>query len=430
MKKSNIVIVGGGWAGLAAAITLALEHEVTLLEAAPVLGGRARSLAKDKTLDNGQHILIGAYQGILDLLEKIGVSEEFCLKRLPLQLSMQVAPDKFIDFSVNKKIIAPFHIIFALLKMPLTIKEKIKAIGLSALLMQTRLKKDISVKALLKNHPEKLITYLWEPLCIAALNTPIEKASAQVFLHVLKQTFAKKDFSDLLLPTCSLGLVFPEQAFKYLFTRAKVLFNHRVTKLAIENQTITGVYIKDKFIAADQVILATSHYQAINLLKDYNALFYETTYNLKQLSHQPIYTVYFQYKQPIETQYPMTGLLNGYGQWLFNLNVRAGLIAIIISAQGQHEAIDNHDLIIYIKSQIQMLYPDWPEPENAWVIREKQATFDCFVGVEALRPETTTKVKGLYLAGDYCNTGLPATLEGAVQSGLQAANHIINNTNI
>ena len=123
----------------------------------------------------------------------------------------------------------------------------------------------------------------------------------------------------------------------------------------------------------------------------------------------------------------MLGMSGTLSQWLFDRRVcnQPGLIAVVISADGAHMSWDNARLTSEVTSELRSRFPTWPEAETAMVIREKRATFECRVGTENLRPGNTTPVKGLWLAGDYTDTGYPATLEGAVRSGVQCAHRII-----
>ncbi|MEY3200746.1 MAG: hypothetical protein RIR70_296, partial [Pseudomonadota bacterium] len=201
----NIAIIGGGWAGLACAVRLTeVGHRITLFEAAGTLGGRARGLIHEGLrLDNGQHILIGAYTETLALIETIGVSLEAAFLRMPLMLhypgSLHLA---------TRALPAPLHLLAGLITARgLSLSEKLRLAQGMRHCQQGPCagEPDISVAALLDRHgqSERLTRLIWEPLCVAALNTPIDIASARRFAAVLSDALARaRHHSDFLLPRC------------------------------------------------------------------------------------------------------------------------------------------------------------------------------------------------------------------------------------
>jgi len=429
-----VVIVGGGWAGIAAAAELA-RHDIAviLLESARQLGGRARSVHIDELhADNGQHLLLGAYESTLDLLRKIGVNENTVLKRKPLSLQWNRPGKKPVSLS-TAKLPAPFHLAWALLTLKgLSFKDRFSALRFSQELEKTdfHLDKDCSVAELLAQHQQSpaLIHALWEPLCIGALNTHLHEASAQIFLRTLGDSFrhARRD-SDLLLTRCNLGTIFPEPAADYIEThKGSVRLGQRVTALCIENETVTGITLGNTSIAASDVILATPHVMSQRLMKPHSAL-QKTCAQLSQLQDRPICTVYCQFDKSVRLGRWLRGSLGTVSQWIFDRGEygQHGLMAVVISGDGEHLQWDNEKLCAQIAAEIASQYPRWPAPLSQQVIREKRATFASTVNVNQYRPETETAVNGLWLAGDYTRTHLPATLEGAVRSGRHSAQHII-----
>ena len=125
---------------------------------------------------------------------------------------------------------------------------------------------------------------------------------------------------------------------------------------------------------------------------------------------------------------PMLGLENGLAQWVFDRRVcgQPGLIAVVISARGEHTAMSPAVLTERVVSELATSFPHWPAPAQTRLLREKRATFCSRTGVDAIRPHNRTAVQGLWLAGDYTDTGLPATLESAVRSGNNCAQAILN----
>jgi predicted NAD/FAD-dependent oxidoreductase len=151
--------------------------------------------------------------------------------------------------------------------------------------------------------------------------------------------------------------------------------------------------------------------------------------NLKQLTYQPICTLYLQYPHEVSLTEPMLGLNGMTGQWIFDRRFadQPGLMAVVISAEGPHMRLDTETLAQLVIDELSE-YFDWPEAQQHLVVREKRATFSACVDVDALRPDITTPVEGLWLAGDYTRSPYPSTLEAAVRSGVQCAQAIIQHT--
>jgi squalene-associated FAD-dependent desaturase len=430
-----VLIIGAGWAGMAAALTLqARQIPCRVFEAAPRPGGRARSLPwQGQMLDNGQHLLIGAYRETLRLLAQLGWQEEEVLLRQALQLSVYASKDTLQLRAPSLP--APLHLAAALLTAKgLPWRERLGALRMALRLQLSgyRLEQDISVRALLQQHHqgEMIARLLWEPLCIATLNTPPERASAQVFLNVLRDSFGKAaSDSQLLLPRIGLGEMFAERAASHLNQHLpeSVMLRQRVEALVVEENALHGLRIDGEMIAAEQIILATGPEAAVQLCEPL-AVLQPLAAQIRQLGSQPIVTAYLQYPATCRLPQPMLGLDGGIAQWLTDRHIagQAGLIAVSISAEGPHMALDNPELCARLHTEIQQHFPDWPAPTQSQVIREKRATFDCRVGIQALRPASQTALAGLWLAGDYTAGDYPATLEGAVRSGVQCAQQIID----
>jgi squalene-associated FAD-dependent desaturase len=268
---------------------------------------------------------------------------------------------------------------------------------------------------------------LWEPLCLAALNTPLSQASAEIFITVLHEAFAgERSAADLLYPRADLGSIFPEPAIRFIREHGgTVRFRERVVSLAIRDGRIDGVTSRRGIIRSDHVIIAASPGECLRLTAPH-PLLTGIARQLAMLRYEPICTIYLQYPAGVRLGGEMVGMLDGMGQWIHDLGDTGhpGRMAVVISGPGSHMTLDNDALIARIRAEVTRLFPRWPTPSHALVIREKRATFSCHSGVKALRPAARTAVPGLWLAGDYTDTGLPATLEGAVRSGVNSAQQI------
>lgn len=448
MSANPVIIIGAGWAGLAAAVELTRQgHSVEVYESAKQAGGRARRVTfENKNVDNGQHLLIGAYIECFRLFNIVGINPATHLKRLPLLLT--VIDKSGIKLNLSAPALpAPLHLLYALLTAQgLSFKQRFAAIrfGLHLKFIHYRLKQDVSVKALLQKtkQPEILIRQLWEPLCLATMNTPISIASANVFIRVFKDAFTNKTkYADLLLPSVDLSALFPDAAISYIEKNGGVVhLKSRIEKIEIDNDKLTSITVKNnnesRTIAANNVIVATAPQNLNKVLSDSNIL-KPTQENLQQLHYEPIVTVYLQYPAEIKLSQAMIGLSSTISQWVFDRGAftqHPGLISVVISSKNtdhpdlaDHMSMNDDTLAKVVHDEISVLFSKKTSFLTSFVIREKRATFSCTININKIRPKNETSIAGLVIAGDYTDTDYPATLEGAVRSGLSAAKLTQNN---
>jgi squalene-associated FAD-dependent desaturase len=388
---------------MAAAVTLAQRGvRATVYESGPVPGGRARRVeTRGHTLDNGQHILIGAYATLFSLMRTVGVSSDAVL-RLPLELRYA---DGFVLRSLYLP--APFGLLGGLLlARGLPWSERTGAVRFMLAMRRAgfRLAVDCSVNALLARHGQsgRIGHYLWKPLCVSALNTLPESASANVFLAVLRDTLAGDgEASDLLLPRVDLSKLFPEPAMAWL--RAKG------TEVRCEETVRDLAALRKDY---DAVILAVGPHQLKVLLPQSAPAF----------EYQPITTCYLQYGEKTRLPFPMLGLADGLVQWVFDrgrLTGEKGLLAAVISAQGDHQQMTQDELAQTCHRELSRAVAGLGEPQWSQVIAEKRATIA--VGTGLARPALETTLPGVFLAGDYTDPEYPPTLEAAARSGVRAA---------
>jgi hydroxysqualene dehydroxylase len=399
----RVAVIGAGYAGMAAAVTLVLRGaQATVFESGPLPGGRARRVTtQGHTLDNGQHILVGAYASLFSLMRTVGVPADAVL-RLPLELRYA---DGFRFRALYLP--APFGLLGGLLlARGLPWRERTGAVRFLLALRRLgfRLAEDCSVSELLQRHAQhgRIGRYLWKPLCISALNTLPEAASANVFLAALRDTLAgETEASDLLLPRVDLSRLFPEPAMAWLRAKgAEVRCETTVRDLA----ALKSAY--------DAVILAVGPHQLKVLLPEMPEAF----------EYQPIYTCYLQYSPRTRLPFPMLGLADGLVQWVFDrgaLTGEKGLLAAVISAQGDHQQMEQDELAATCHREIAAALPGLGAPQWSRVIAEKRATIAVPPGLK--RPSVDTGMPGVFLAGDYADPEYPPTLEAAARSGVRAA---------
>lgn len=432
-RRTKVAVVGGGWAGLTAAVELLTAGlDVTVFEAARQLGGRARGVEIDGLhLDNGQHILIGAYREALRLIEKVSQAPGKLLQRFPLELNHPAA-----SFRLKlPRVPAPFNLALGLLgARGLSLREKLSAARFMHSLqsVEYRLAGDCSVTELLDRHRQSgnLRRFMWEPLCLAALNTAPQRASAQVFANVLRDSLGGKQAdTDLLLPASDLSRLFPDAAGEFIRSRGgHIRLATRVEELR------TDRVIRDEHF--DHVILAVAPQHATHLLEKLEQTA-PIANQLRQYSFEPIGTVYAAYPSVVHLPCPMLGLDDGkserVGQWVFSRtpdgpNGTQGsqtILAFVLSARGAWDEQDNDALMHTLHDELERTLNE-PLPGPTWhrVIRERRATFSCVPNLP--RPTARTPIPGLWLAGDYVCADYPATLEGAVRSGVAVARAILN----
>lgn len=391
----------------AAAELAAAGVGVDVFEASRTLGGRARAVeVGGLTIDNGAHIMVGAYAETLRLMKLVGAPLA-ALQRHPLHLEYPghlrlAAP----------RLPAPLHLAWALLNADgLLWKEKVAAIRFMRALGKARyhLPRDITARQLIANQPSALRRFLWEPLCLAALNTPPAQASAQVFLNVLRDSLAAdRAASDLLLPATDLTSLFPEPAARFVESRGgRVHRGRRIRAL-------------EELAGFDQRILAVAPWHLPALAPDVA---------LPTLEWQPIATVYVQYPEQVRLTFPMLGMASGHGQWVFDrgqLAGQPGLLAVVISGAGPWQALGHARLGQAIHRELIPLLPGLVLPRKTRVIEVRRATYACTPNLA--RPATATADPTLWLAGDYVAGDYPATIEGAVRSGVAAARSILQSS--
>jgi squalene-associated FAD-dependent desaturase len=439
----HVVVVGGGWAGCAAAVALARAGcKVTLLEAARTLGGRARVVdVHGKQLDNGQHILLGAYSATLGLLRQVGIDPAQALLHLPLQMCY---PDDVQGMHfVAPRLPAPMHVGLALIRargLSTADKMALARFSTSARWMDWTLYHDCSVTELLERFEQtgRITRLLWRPLCLAALNTAPERASARVFLNVLRDSLgARRAASDMLLPRRDLSALFPDAAARLLEAQgASVRLGAKVTAIAPAQDgwrvDASGSAVGGNWtVYADAVVLATAPSAGALLLDrlDLPGLS-ELSAQLLAFEHEPITTCYLQYNPALRLARPFYALLDdaahgAWGQFVFDRGqldaAQAGLLAVVISASSAAAALGQAELARAVAAQLAQALgqAELAQPQWCQVITEKRATFACTP--DLLRPANASGAAGLVLAGDYTASDYPATLEAAVRSGLAAA---------
>jgi hydroxysqualene dehydroxylase len=431
MIAERIAVIGGGYAGFAAAVTLAAAgRAVTVFEAARTLGGRARRVeAYSVTIDNGQHLLLGAYAQTLALIRTVhgAGAEHELLDRRPLCLTEPGV------FRLSAPALpAPFHLAVALLcARGWSWADRQATIAFVRSLRREHFHCDpaLTVGTLLDGQPTAVVRALWQPLCLAALNTPIATASATLFLNVLAASFgAHARDSDLLQPRVDLSSLFPDPAAAYVADRGgEIRKSATVNGIAArpDGVVLRIGYREEEFDAA---VLAVGPHQLTHLLSS-GASDPRATRALEQVAafaYEPIVTAYLQYPTALALEHPMQKLDGAPGQWVFDrgqLDGPSGLAAVVISTDVPSMHMGHNALALSIDAQLRRLQPLLGAPTWMQVIAERRATYACIAGLA--RPAPGMIAPRLSLAGDYTDPQFPATLEAATRSGVAAARALL-----
>lgn len=435
----KVAVIGAGWAGCAAATELAAHGvAVTLLEASDELGGRARRLPLElaghwHVLDNGQHLLLGAYTETAALLEQLNVAFDTSIERRPFELHY---PDGFRLQAA--RLPAPWHLAAALLAARgLGLSDRSALIGLLRTLKKSRwsVGSDRSITEWLHEcgQTPQVVRRVWRPLALAALNTPLDRASAQIFANVLRDSLgATAAASEVWLPRADLSALFPDAVERYVVAHGgEVRRDARVDR--VEHSDRFHLFFRnepERAIEVDAVVYAaaSTHLQHIAGPIDAFSATYEA---VARFEHEPIYTVYLKYAPTVCIARGFTALLDDaakrrYAQWVFDRGTldrnNQGVLAAVISSSGPHEAESLEDVC---QAVAQQLTDDLglPAPVDTRAIADRRATLAAVPHLQ--RPPNRTRSPGFVIAGDWTESDYPSTLETAVRSGRAAARALL-----
>lgn len=430
----KVAVIGAGWAGAAAALTLARAGaRVTVFEAAKTVGGRARGIAKDgRNFDNGQHLLLGAYERSLLMIASLHADIDAVLLRLPLALNTAPAISSPLKLRAPR-VTAPLHLLAAIVTAQgLSLSDKFSTLAWSLIHLRSPLglghvTDDATVSDVLASQPEPARRLLWEPLCIAALNTPPETASARVFIDVLRLTFmAGSRASDLIIPRVDLSQLLPTPAFAEVTRLGGEIKVGQPVVSIVQHQTMMTVATRDEALNFDRVVIATAPQNVARLLGE-DAVSQQLALALSQLQYEPITTLHFEFAWAAPTATTGMLMLDGDpGQWLFWQQLGNGhwRASVVISAHHRSQSEDEDNLTSHTLAQLQRSYA-LPVPTWHLVITEKRATYACTPAQRGLLSRLPKQIGTLYFAGDWCVPALPATLEAAVISGENSAQLIL-----
>jgi squalene-associated FAD-dependent desaturase len=433
--SKRVVIIGGGFAGLAAGVRLSDRgYEVLLLERRNHLGGRAYSFIDAKTgdvVDNGQHLFMGCYHHTIAFLEKIGR-----LDRLKFQDRPRVDfldADGYTSFDCPP-LPAPLNVLAGLLRMKgISIGDKLRTFNLGrAIKGNGRLSPGaLTVDQWLDElgQSARIKKRFWQPMVVATLNQSPDIASARMLKVVLQEAFGGDSKSARIgISRVGLSDLYTDGACDFIKSRGgDVQTGAQVRRLVIERGVVVAVELKDgRRVEGDYFISAVPPDALFAILPD--ELRNKEFAQLEALGSSPIVSINLWFDRPIIDR-EFVGLLGTRSQWIFNKDLilspgrQQNQVAVIISAARGFVDWTRNDLVEMAISELHELLPASRAATlvHSVIVKEREATLSHTVESDSLRPGPRTSISNLILAGDWTDTGLPATIESAVMSGDVAA---------
>jgi len=434
-----VVIVGGGLSGLAAAVGLSSRRiPVLLLEQRKSLGGRAYSFVDDATgtvIDNGQHVLIAGYSRTMEFLGTIGTRDSLAVQTAPEFVFHH--PDRGFCSLRFPLLPSPLHLLSGIITTDLfsaADRFRLLRAGRGLWSVRDEAVAGMTVGAWLDSLGQSAETKrsFWEPLAVAIMNEHIAVASAIVFIRALRTAFLSgARGAALAIPTVGLSDLYVEPARAFIARNGgRLRCGADVAGSVAEGGDVTGVRLKaGETIPCSALILAVPSSRAPSLLP---AALRESGFldSAARIPLSPIVSVHLWFGEDVMPQ-EVLGVIGRRIQWVFNRRKicrehgRGGHVSVVISAAHDFVDRDNEALTQIAVEDLRSVYgAHVPRPSHAVVIREKRGTFSCTPEVERIRPECDTPVPNLFIAGDWTNTGYPATIEGAIMSGEKCARRV------
>jgi len=430
-SRNTVCVVGGGIAGLSAAVFLAEKgFEVTLVEASPKLGGRTYSFFDKKfggVIDNGQHILASWYNDTFRLLKTIGSFDKLSFQK---QLNVEFADIEGTRYSLKaSNLPPPLHLAGGIMGYKaLNLSDKLSLIKLVNGIKKSKWP-DQELRGIntdkffkLAGQTHGVIVKFWEPFIIAVFNAKPERTSALLFAQMIKRGFIDKGGSELVLPNGFLNEIFSEPTREYLNTKNSIVHvNKAANEFCINNNKVTSVIFEDSTeFQSDYFVCAVPFFEVPKLFTENFDEVFESRFDLK---YSPIVNIHLKFEREISgiIDGKFLGLLGTTSQWVFK--VKDDQVCVVISAAGKTAEKTKEAIAELAIKELKECIPllSGINLVSTRVLKEMRATIVPDADSLNNRPQNRTKIQNLLLAGDWTDTGLPSTIEGAVKSGKRCA---------
>jgi squalene-associated FAD-dependent desaturase len=443
MTTPDAIVIGAGFAGFSAAVRLARAGlRVAVLEARSRLGGRATAFRDRETgelVDNGQHVLVGAYRDTLAFLREVGAEDHVRIQP-QLAVTMIDRAGRWSRFECPSNLPSPLHLLAGVMEWPaLTWADRFAALRMAQPLRNAAREwkgdrrrhaasPDETVRSwLIRNgQTDRLREMLWEPLALAALNQLPERAVAPPFARVLAEMFGgEPSAAAVVLPTRPLDQMYAEPARTFVEAHGGSVTTGAAAKVHLADGRVSRVAVNGRDWSPRITVAAVPWYALPELFEGDVRPIAATLDDARRTAASPIVTVNLWFDRQVIDE-PFLGLPGRTMQWVFDKRIafgeRASHLCFVSSGADEVLARSNVDLVALAHEELLGAVPAVRTATllRGSVIREPRSTFSLAPG-QPPRPRPETAVAGLLLAGDWIDTGLPATIESAVRSGQMAA---------
>ncbi len=444
IMTKRIIIIGGGFAGLSASAELSSSgYPVTLIEQRRYLGGRAFSFFDRNIgieLDNGQHILMGCYENTFRFLRMIGAMNHVNIQdNLHIDFLDACGHAYGLDFP---RLPAPFHAALGVLRFEaLSFTDRVKMLRITREVLSDNpmnSSKDCTVSDWLNRlgQSQKSQDNFWNILTFAVMNESPDIASASLFKTVLRKAlFTNRQGSRIVLPAVPLSRLYVDHAEDYIKKNGGEIEKAcPASEIVIEKEVVSGIRLQDGRIMRGDYYISAVPYPVLQRILPDEILERHSPYfsGMNKLTPSPIVSIHMLFDKAV-TEFPFAALINSPIQWVFNKeqvfgdSAYRGLLSFVISGAHLYVPWNGDRLLGMAQAELKRIFPKAGSAKLLYskIIKERSATFSPSPGIQQNRPTQKTPIRNLFLAGDWTETGLPATIEGAVISGFRSAEGIV-----